>query len=914
MARTRLPPTEEEDAVTRSKVRAPAAQKARQAGTQQEIQEINALINQGNEDEEADEEDEDLEEDDQDHSALQYLNESQQLSAPPLVGGGAHPVQPMYGKSAVSLGQASSPRLFAQAAKFPTCVQLRVWKMENGTPVGIGAIDSMAAEEDFVKEFYNSMPKPGEGRASFRLRPINMAGEEMGSEFTLVISENHARLLTLRAQKKQEEEQRLNGTTPLFAPGMSPADNTGFELSQMMQTIMQSADNRAAALESRLQEEQERVRQEDERRAQERINLATNAAAGVQAISEQMMNNESARAERAMRLQTEQSQLLLTTLTQIFASAQEQQRAITEAARVTDMQRLDQERQFAERMRMDQEERRKRDIAEMEERRKAEQLRMDDERKQAAAAREYELKQLEQQTILKKEEERVRLEREKEELKARTELERARLEREQRDAEARLQLRMAEEQKRAEQERALLLVQAEKMRVEWEQRYRMEQEAQARRDQAAREERDARQALEMQRRQLELEAQARRDQADREERDRRAAAERALEQARQADLERRAAIEAEMLKAREAERTRAHELALKQIEIAAGRDREYAERMLAMQKEELRAQKEAADARLAREREESAAREAERSRQHERLIKEAELQAAKDREHAERMMTLTTQQNQQKALGGLGELIPKARDLLKEFDIEPSDIFHRLFMPPEAPQAAGGNWSDAIPKVLETVAGVGKVLIDARAAQQQPLRPQLMPQAQLPQPQLSPQLQLPPGFELVPGMPGMMRPVLPPVPASGSAQSASPVPDPQPGPGAAETGAEEETTAVAPAGQAPTAAQEEEVESETASQQSTTQIALEAGLTVAMQKRVRVALRTLVRKLKGTREDKWSEVATVAISNEPGILHYVPAVSPRAALAEAGASEEMGEKIMAMLRENPAAAAFLNLE
>jgi hypothetical protein len=57
-----------------------------------------------------------------------------------------------------------------------------------------------------------------------------------------------------------------------------------------------------------------------------------------------------------------------------------------------------------------------------------------------------------------------------------------------------------------------------------------------------------------------------------------------MAQLRTAEMERRARAEEEAARLREAERQRSHDLAVKQMEVAAGRDREHAERMMQMQK------------------------------------------------------------------------------------------------------------------------------------------------------------------------------------------------------------------------------------------------------------------------------------------------------------------------------------------
>jgi hypothetical protein len=860
-----------------------------------------------------------------DASTLRALNDpsSMPLGPAPLLGGSETSVSNLYGRDAMAMGRASSPRLWAQATQFPTCSQLRVWRWENGIPVGLGAIDAEANEEDFVREFYEAMPKLGQGRMMFKLRPIDIRGEEMGKELSVVISEHHAALQSIRRAKKAESEeasQSMNNqnNAPIYMPQMQDDSGTAYasEMSRMFEKAVEAADSRAQALEHALLDERERLRSEDDKRAQERIDLATNAAAGVQAITERMMRDESNRAERSMKSQTDQSQMLLTTLTQIFASAQAQQHSISETARAADQQRLEQERQYSERGRMEQEERRKRDIAEMEERRKMEQTRLEDERKQLRDQREFEMKQLELRAERERQELLTKLERDKAEAVSKLAIEERRLEKERQDNERRVaQMREGDERK-LQLEKTDIERRTERERLEWEHRWKLEAEERDRRERLAREERERMSAIEIERRKMEMEERERRDRVEREERDRRARLDAEMAQLRTAEMERRARAEDEAARLREAERQRAHDLTVKQMDVAAGRDREHAERMLQMQQLQMQEQRATLEARERREKEDALGRDADRLRQHERMLKDVELQSQKDREHAERMMQLTQMQYQQKAFGGLGELIPKAKEWLSDLGLEPADIIQRVFTPESSGGGGGGSsgWADAIPKVLGSLAEMGKVAIEAQAASKMPPR-QMQSQMQNPMmgqmqgvPQMPPMPQqpftIPPGAQMMPvaGMPGMMAVQMPAgtsmVPAGTPQQGGlledviynEPFPEPS-AEEATEEGGEQQVT--------------EEPEAPVVEpEKMTIQSATEAGLTMATQKRARKAVRTLVRKLTGTKETEWQGLIATAISNEIGIYHYVKAVTIRAALLEGGADEELAQRVMAAMRES----------
>ena len=908
----KTPSANEDDATTRSRTRGAAVQ------------------NPPPDDDDFDDDLDDMGEDEyaeaaSDASALRALNDpsSMPLGPAPLLGGSETSVSNLYGRDAMAMGRASSPRLWAQATQFPTCSQLRVWRWENGIPVGLGAIDAEANEEDFVREFYEAMPKLGQGRMMFKLRPIDIRGEEMGKELSVVISEHHAALQSIRRAKKAESEeasQSMNNqnNAPIYMPQVQ--DDTGSayasEMSRMFEKAVEAADSRAQALEHALLDERERLRSEDDKRAQERIDLATNAAAGVQAITERMMRDESNRAERSMKSQTDQSQMLLTTLTQIFASAQAQQHSISETARAADQQRLEQERQYSERGRMEQEERRKRDIAEMEERRKMEQTRLEDERKQLRDQREFEMKQLELRAERERQELLTKLERDKAEAVSKLAIEERRLEKERQDNERRVaQMREGDERK-LQLEKTDIERRTERERLEWEHRWKLEAEERDRRERLAREERERMSAIELERRKMEMEERERRDRVEREERDRRARLDAEMAQLRTAEMERRARAEDEAARLREAERQRAHDLTVKQMDVAAGRDREHAERMLQMQQLQMQEQRATLEARERREKEDAVGRDADRLRQHERMLKDVELQSQKDREHAERMMQLTQMQYQQKAFGGLGELIPKAKEWLSDLGLEPADIIQRVFSP--EPSGGGGNsgggWADAIPKVLGSLAEMGKVAIEAQAASKMPPR-QMQSQMQNPMmgqmqgvPQMPPMPQqpftIPAGAQMMPvaGMPGMMAVQMP------AGTSMVPAGTPQQS-GLLEDVIYNEPFPEASAEEAPEETEEQQVTEEPEApavepEKMTIQSATEAGLTMATQKRARKAIRTLVRKLTGTKETEWQGLIATAISNEIGIYHYVKAVTIRAALLEGGADEELAQRVMAAMRES----------
>jgi len=70
--------------------------------------------------------------------------------------------------------------------------QLRVWVLESGIPVALGCIDAQSRKSELMDHFKAAMPKTGEEDRTFRLRPVDQNGREVGQEITLVIKGGEA--------------------------------------------------------------------------------------------------------------------------------------------------------------------------------------------------------------------------------------------------------------------------------------------------------------------------------------------------------------------------------------------------------------------------------------------------------------------------------------------------------------------------------------------------------------------------------------------------------------------------------------------------------------------------------------------------------------------------------------------------
>ena len=693
----------------------------------------------------------------------------QHLDDAPIIGGKSG-ASTMYGETASGpIGRATSPLLFAQASQMPTCVQLRAWKWENGVPVGLGVIDSMATEEDFVQTFYTAMPRKGENKCQFKLRPIDINGKELGQEITHFISEHHAELRRIRDREEEEKGSALGG---IWGPsgGDDPTATVASEMSRMMESMMSQNDRRSHMLEESLEAERERMRQMDEERAQERVDMAMNAANGVQALTERMMRDEGQRTDRAMQMQSEQSTVLINTLTAVFGQQQNMMQQFAQQQQQIDNHRIERERLRSDQERKDMEVRRERDREEYEQRRIREKDEMGEKRREMDDGRRWEREQLE---IRRKEEDR-KWERQMEELRLRVEKDRQESERRlQRDRDE-LLLRLKTDQGEAER------------KIQWEQK-RIEREERVRREENERREQ---------------------------------------------------------------------------------REREHSERMLKIATNDREASREGQERRERLEREMRNNQDKERERRHQLMVKEMELSKERDREHAERMITLS---QREMTAGGLGDLIPKATGILKEVGIEPSDLIGRLM----GQGGDSGGWLENLPKILGVASEVVKAGVAGRGAG---MMPGMVPPMALP----PPSQQMPnPMFDAYgyPTPPAMARP----------RRSASPPPQEQ----------REHPVPAAP---------EAEVET-TGPQEPARQ---SAGIPLRTQRNARNALRQLVRKLSKSPRDQWEGMIVAALAAQLDIYHYIQAVSLSNALTEVGGDPDLHQAITEALRKSELVPSDLN--
>lgn len=765
----------------------------------------------------------------------------------------------MFGQEADTFGRATSPKLYAQAAQFPTATQFRVWRWENGVPVALGAIDAEATEEDFVKAFYDAMPKAGEGRFQFRLRPIDIRGQELGKEFTVNISEHHVTLRQLRERKMREKEEGNNpwgsrGSGDIIVNPGGGSDSGSYyaeEMGRMFEQAVETAERRTEVLQTTLEQERERLREEEKRRAEERISMAERSADVVQRMTEKLMASDRLRADEAMKSQRDHGQLLLGTLTTVFQQQQEAARQQAERMREVDTARMVQDREFFERQRAEmemrrqaereeEERRRHREKEEWERRREEERARLDMEMRRVEEQRKYELEQLRTEEKRRDLEAERRREIEKEEIRARLERERMEMDRQ--------RITMQEERERWRQE---LEDKRRAETLEWERRAAAERDERERRERSERE-RWEREKMELQQR---------------------------IERER-LEWDRKESLRREELQREEMKRREEMQLQAKQMEMSAQRDREHSERMMEMARLEREAQREAQAQREKAEREAREAADRDRQRQHELQMREMELSKERDREHAERMLQMTKAQNS----GGLSAIT----DML---GMETPELLARIF------SGGGGDgeksgWMDMLPKVLGAVAEVGKAAMTA---------PKVDPRvAAATGGQVA--IQTPDGVRLIPAsmlaqMQAQQAAQKVPVSVVAQQQPKRPVPDlPEEASIPEEESSEEESEKDPEDLRSPEYAAGESV--------NTLKRAKEAKIPLLKQKAARKAIRELGDRLAAAPEDDWMGITTEAIASEFAIYAYIKAVTVYAALAEAKIEPTLAERIVKALKES----------
>jgi hypothetical protein len=565
------------------------------------------------------------------------------------------------------------------------------------------------------------------------------------------------------------------------------------------------------------------------------------------------------------------------------------------------MSRLQMDREFFGRQNQQQESQRDRERQDWEQRQLQERDRLGMEAKRMQEQRNYELEQMRIEAKRREGEMELKRQQEKQELSLRLERERMEMERQRQQ--------MAEERERW---RAELEEKRRGETMEWERKRQVDREENERRRQIEKEENDRkereyrerveRERMDWQQRieQQKAEMENRRLTEERKSREERESWERRMQVERQ-ENERREQMRREELQ-READRRREEtQLQVKQMEMQAQRDREHQEKLMEMSRLERDSQREAQASREKAEAEQRALSESERQRQHSLTLREMELSKERDREHAERMVQMSKIQQG----GGLGQLT-------ETLGMETPELLSRIFGS-SGDSGGGSSWSDAIPKVLGSIAEVGKAALSARAPQPQvegrrKQRPEGGQGRMI-------RVQTPQGPQLIPVAVARQHGLLPEqqgTPASQARMIAEVdnLPDFVSGaPGRPATASQGMSPGeMAEAEHAASLAAQAEAEQNPPTDYSqgegvdTMARAKKAGLSLLQQKKGRKGVKRLVERLREVEEAEWNDIVMSSIMENIDIYHYIQAVSFYAALAEAHSGEGLAVKVAEQLK------------
>jgi len=283
-------------------------------------------------------------------------------------------------------------------------------------------------------------------------------------------------------------------------------------------------------------------------------------------------------------------------------------------------------------------------------------------------------------------------------------------------------------------------------------------------------------------------------------------------------------------------------------------------------------------------------REQDRTRQHERMMRELEMQQQKDREHAERMMILSKQELQTKAMGGLGEMIPMATGLLERFGLEPMDVVQKVFAPEKEESSP---WADTLPKLLGAGADIARVALTGKAPAVSPIQagPQALPAYEpMDDFEIDYEQQLQAMRQSQPTPQPIGRRTAVPPKTDDNVISFRDTNLPQ-------TGQDEAVQPSSPVASA------QPVQSSV--KEDTTTLAARAGMTLSEQRDARNGMTQLVATLHGSDQSEWEGHITSGLMTEPSIFTYIQAVSVRDAIRETGADNTLTENIVQALQNSP---------
>ena len=321
-----------------------------------------------------------------DDPTLQYVEEQNDQNRtdlrgflPPPIGGHGGPsgsLDSLFGGPRVSDfapsptgGRPTSPPIWNSAHLHETVSQLRVWKRMNGRPVLVGECDARITTEEFVRRFFAVMPTPGEGEATYVIRPLNYSGIEVGTETELpAISEHHTVIQTER-NRRSAAAMGPGGYHQIAAPVIDLSPITA--MSDRLNNVYEA---RIAQLEATATADRERAMNLQEKVSEERAELASRTGRSVEAITDRLMTEEATRGQRAAEFEAQRNNASQTAMAAMFGQMAQMQNLSAERERESYDRRLRDEGDRRDREARDSDSRRERERNEAEIRRTADQM------------------------------------------------------------------------------------------------------------------------------------------------------------------------------------------------------------------------------------------------------------------------------------------------------------------------------------------------------------------------------------------------------------------------------------------------------------------------------------------------------------------------------------------------------------
>jgi hypothetical protein len=248
-----------------------------------------------------------IEEEDEDgfdlNDDLSDLNDPdiENLPDPPEIGGPA-----IGGRNGTHMpGRPVVPRMFAVFASNPSVATLAVYRYDEGRPVSLGTIPAEATEGDFIRRFFDSMPKRNDGTVRYEVRACDLHGKPLGPIQTLHFDYAHPMITRIRNEIKEES---VSNAAPAYATAVAPERiDANHPIFLIMKENLDAARAQAAALQAQLESDRKALNERRDQLTENEIGLAAKATEVTQRMADKFIAEDQARADRLLKESQNQS-------------------------------------------------------------------------------------------------------------------------------------------------------------------------------------------------------------------------------------------------------------------------------------------------------------------------------------------------------------------------------------------------------------------------------------------------------------------------------------------------------------------------------------------------------------------------------------------------------------------------------